>query len=335
MIKLGNGDLSRSMMMRRIGGELRETVTRTAAELATGQHADIALALRGNLLQLATVEHGLVQTKQRADSARFGATLLAAQQNVVSQVGQITDRLAPDLRTAAQSSGPDGVNAASARARAGFEDAIGLLNTKVAGRYIFAGVAGDQRPFADAQEILDALVSGLPPEPTLSDMTSHVAAWFGEGGPFESLAYLGDAAPSRATELGDGHSLRIETTGADTGIRETLAALALGAMAEMRPSAAPLADQQALMTAAAEALAAASDSRIAVQARIGTQEARAANALAHAEAKSASFQIIRTQLREADPYERATALESATQKLDALYMVTARLSRLSLTEYLR
>jgi flagellar hook-associated protein 3 FlgL len=72
-----------------------------------------------------------------------------------------------------------------------------------------------------------------------------------------------------------------------------------------------------------------------MQARIGAQEARAADGLARAEARAASLQIIRTELLEADPYETATALESATQRLDALYLVTARLSRLSLTEYLR
>ena len=331
----GSGDLAQTLMLRRLGGGLRQTVARIGGEIASGQYADTARALCGNLMQLASVEQGLVQAARHSRSAKFGATLLAAQQNALEQISQITNSLAPDLRMTMQATSPDAISAAGERARAGFEDAIGLLNMKVAGRHIFAGVAGDQRPFAEPQAILDALASGLPTAPSPSDITSHVASWFATGGPFDSLGYLGHSAPNGAIDLGDGNSIRLDVTGADQGLRESLAALALGALiapltTQMQPS-----DRRALLAAGSDAMIASTDSRIATQARIGTQEARAANALARAEAKAAAFQIIRTELREADPYERATALEAATQKLDALYLVTARLSRLSLTEYLR
>lgn len=335
MNTLGSGDMAQTLMLRRIGGGLRQTVARVTGEIASGQHADTARALGGNLMQLASVEHGLAQAAQHSSSAKFGATLLSAQQNAIDQIGQITNRLAPDLRMTMQATNPDAISAAGERAKAGFEDAIGLLNMKVAGRHIFAGIAGDQRPFAEPQAILDALASGLPPAPSPSDITSHVSAWFADGGPFDSLAYLGDTAPNSAIELGYGNSIRLDVTGADQGLRESLAALALGALVaplttQMQPS-----DKRALLAFGSDAMVASTDSRIATQTRIGTQEARAANALAQAENKAAAFQIIRTELREADPYESATALEAATQKLDALYLVTARLSRLSLTEYMR
>lgn len=334
MTTLGNGDMAQTLMLRRIGGGAQQTVTRLTAEIASGEHADTARALGGNLVQLATVEHGLVQANQTASSASFVATILAAQQSAVDQLGQITDRLAPDLRTSAQAAGPDAMHAAAERARAGFEDAIDLLNTKVAGRHIFAGVSGDQRPLADPQDILDALATGLPTAPSRSDVASHVAAWFADDGPFESLAYRGGRAPDGATDLGASHSTRMDVTGADIGLRDSLEALALGALTGVLTDRMSLADQRALLTDSAEAITLATDSRIGVQARIGTQEERAANALTQAEAKATSLQVIRTELRETDPYESATALESATQKLDALYLVTARLARLSLTEYL-
>ncbi|CUX83499.1 MAG: flagellar hook-associated protein 3 FlgL [Roseibaca calidilacus] len=335
MIPYGTGDLSQTLMLRRIGGGLRQEIARVSAEIASGQRSDPARALGGNLMQLATIEHGLVQADRYASSAKFGATLLASQQNSVEQIGIITERLAPDLRMSAQPTSPDALGAAAARARAGFEDAIGLLNTKVAGRYIFAGIDGDQRPFAGAQDMLDSITAGLPANATPADVTAHVTAWFADGGPFEALAYQGGPAPSNSIDLGDGNSFRLDTTGASPGIRDTLAAMALGAMAETLSAQMPLADRRALLAAGSEAMTASTDGRIAAQANIGAQEARAAKALAQAEAKSASYKILRTELRAADPYENAMALESAAQKLDALYLVTARLSRLSLTEYLR
>ena len=40
-------------------------------------------------------------------------------------------------------------------------------------------------------------------------------------------------------------------------------------------------------------------------------------------------------MTEADPYRTATDLQAAQTRLETLYVLTARLSRLNLTEYLR
>lgn len=335
MFQIGTGDHAQSLMLRRTGSSLRQTVSRLTAELASGQNSDKPRAMGGNLLELSNVEHGLTLSAQHANSARLAATFLDTQQNVVDRIGQIAEHLSLDLRTSALASGKLAMVDAGERAKAGFKDAIGLLGSKIAGRQIFSGVAGDQRPFASSDDILGAVASSVPPNASAADIQAHVNAWFAEGGPFENIAYTGADAAANATALGDGHSVHLEVTGTDKGIRDSLAGLALGALAQTLAPDLGLNDMRNLLGAGADALGSSAESRIALQARIGAQEARAADALARAEARAASLQIIRTELLEADPYETAMALESATQKLDALYLVTARLSRLSLTEYLR
>ena len=54
-----------------------------------------------------------------------------------------------------------------------------------------------------------------------------------------------------------------------------------------------------------------------------------------ANAQLSALQISRSDLLSADPFETATALEDATTRLESLYTITARLSRLSLTDFLR
>ena len=51
-------------------------------------------------------------------------------------------------------------------------------------------------------------------------------------------------------------------------------------------------------------------------------------------AERTSYEIARTGLLEADPYETASRLEDVQFQLEALYAVTARMARLSLTSYL-
>jgi flagellar hook-associated protein 3 FlgL len=224
---------------------------------------------------------------------------------------------------------------ASARARAGFADAIGALNTKIAGRFLFSGTSGQERPFADPDTILTALEASLPPGASVSDIRDHVNTWFASGGDFDTVAYLGGAPATVGVNLGNGITVRPELAGTEDALRDTLAALALGALGETLSPSLSAAQQRSLLSLSSTALFGADASRVGLQARIGATEARVEDARTQAEAKATSLKIVRTELLAADPYESATALEAATQRLDALYMVTARLSRLSLTEYLR
>ncbi|OZA12697.1 MAG: flagellar biosynthesis protein FlgL, partial [Rhodobacterales bacterium 17-64-5] len=77
------------------------------------------------------------------------------------------------------------------------------------------------------------------------------------------------------------------------------------------------------------------DSRIALAARIGTAEAKVEAARTRNAAEETALGILRSDLGSVDPYEAATRLEAARNQLESLYLVTARVSRLSLTEFLR
>jgi flagellar hook-associated protein 3 FlgL len=89
-----------------------------------------------------------------------------------------------------------------------------------------------------------------------------------------------------------------------------------------------------LAKAAGAVLLEAADARGALAARIGTAQERVATATTRNSAEATALQIVRIGIVSADPYEAATALTEAQNQLDTLYAVTARLSRLSLANYL-
>ena len=68
---------------------------------------------------------------------------------------------------------------------------------------------------------------------------------------------------------------------------------------------------------------------------LGQTEEAIEIAEARANAQLSALKINRSDLLSADPFETATALEDATTRLESLYTITARLSRLSLTDFLR
>ena len=72
-----------------------------------------------------------------------------------------------------------------------------------------------------------------------------------------------------------------------------------------------------------------------LQARLGHAEQQVEQASVRISAQQSSYGIARNDLVSADPYETATRLQAVQQQLETQYTLTARLSRLSLTEYLR
>lgn len=335
MIQFGTTDMAQSLMLRRSGNQLRGTISRLTAELSSGQHHDTSKALNGAFAQLGSIEHGLALSTQNIASANFAATLLAAQQSALDRVGQLTQDLALGFQTSTQAPSSSIIAEASNRAKEGFEQAIGLFNTQFAGRHLFSGISGDVRPFADANVILDAIVTSLPPSPSTADIRAHVETWFAAGGPFDSIAYQGGDAASAGLDLGNQTRVHLTLNGSEQYTREALAGLALGAIGRtITPN--PTSDElRDLLSLSAQLLFQSDESRIALQSDIGTREARVDDARTHAKARKSALQVARNDLLAADPHDTATALESASQKLDALYLVTARLSRLSLSEYMR
>ncbi|MBN2759439.1 MAG: hypothetical protein JXQ79_02980 [Rhodobacteraceae bacterium] len=335
MFQFGTADASQSMMLRRMGAQLKNNVSKLTTELSSGQHLDKPRALNGALAHLAHIEHGLRLSARHIETANFLSTIVSAQQEALGRLGEITQTLALDFQISKQ--GPDSLvmSDATARARDGFADVIGLLNTKVAGRHLFSGAAGDQRPYADPDVILNALLTSLPATSSTADIRDHVQAWFAEGGGFDTIAYLGGAEASTGIDLGGGVSVQPGISGADPALRKSLAGLALGAIGEALTPRLSAPERRSLLDMSAEALFGAEASRIALAAQTGAMEARIDEAKTRAQSTGATLEIARTELLAADPYQTATALEAATQRLDALYLVTARLSRLSLTEYMR
>lgn len=335
MFQVATADAAKMLMLQRSGNNLKNTVARLTAELSSGQHIDKARILNGSLVQLTDVENGLVLAKSHAANANLVSTILSAQQDTFERLGKITQNLALDFQLSTQGADTRVLSEASSRASDGFADAIGLLNTKVAGRFLFSGAAGQDRPFAEAGTILDALAASLSPAASVSDIRAQVEAWFSIGGGFDTIAYQGGDAATGRIKLGDGISVRPEVPGTEQALRESLAGLAIAALGEKLASTLSATQMRSLLSSSATALMSAETTRVVLQARIGTTQARVDEAKVQANAKAATLQIVRNDLLAVDPYETAIALEAATQRLDALYLVTARLSRLSLTEYLR
>jgi flagellar hook-associated protein 3 FlgL len=124
-------------------------------------------------------------------------------------------------------------------------------------------------------------------------------------------------------------------TAADPDLRDVLTGYALAALvAEGTLAAAP--EERAALVREAGIRIMSGDAALArAGARIGGAEAALEDAEAARAAERTALEQARDALKGADPYRTATALTAAQTQLETLYALTARLSGLSLAEYLK
>lgn len=330
------GDLARSLQMREQSARLSREAGRLADELASGRRADPGAALGGAFGVLAVTERTLALLtgfeRTIAEAATRGAALQAALGRVAdgarSAAGALVVAVAPGA-------GASALATATTEARARFLDAVSALNGRAAGQSLFAGRATDTPALQSGEVILADLAAATAGLTDAASLGAAVRDFFtAPGGGFETAAYLGTDEPPSALRLSEQQSVVLAVTAADPRLRETLAALALGALAGGAPGLAP-AERAALARDAGTALVAAGAGVAGLRAEIGTVEARIAEARVASAAERAATETVRNDLLRADPAATALALQQVSGQLETLFALTARLSRLSLTAFLR
>ena len=308
-----------------------KTALETASsEVSTGRHSDIGRATGGDLAPLASVIRSIeIGTARRSAMAEISSRLEQAQTSLAA-VGGTVERTAAQLLSDAHT--PATAVAAPDRARTAFSDVVAVFNGQSGGRYLFAGTMAETRPLSPGNDMLAALSADLDAAPPGTDRDDFIAAWFLDaGGGFEAGHSFSGAVPDIAIDVSGRTVSATPPTPADPAVRVLLADLAGAALAGSLPAL----ERDVAIATAAEKLLSHATGLVDLRATIGATEERISTASAAAEAELSALLQLRNDMELVDPYEAATRLGESTARLEHLFAVTARLSGLSLTEYLR
>ena len=333
MTRISVGDASMTNILARQGADLRAQVQRAAQEVATGRHTDIGQVMRGDLSPLLAVDASLARLAAYRTNTTDAAFQTAAQQSAIGGLSQLAAGITMTLMGSRDFPTPAQVNATAAEARGRLASAVGLVNTQASGRAVFSGTATDTVPLGSADDMLVALETAAAGATTAGQVEAAVNGWFADPLGFGAF-YQGDVALS-AAPIAPGEAADLSTTAMDPAIRDTLAGFAMAALIDRGVLAGNAEERARLAQIAGQTLHRTEDARITLSARIGTVEAQIEAARTRNAAEETSLGILRSDIGSVDPYEAATRLETVRAQLESLYLVTARVSRLSLTEYLR
>ncbi len=327
------GDLAQNLIARRQTSSLNNRLASLTAELTTGRKQDIGAAVRGDFSVLASMQRTLALQDAFDDARNQISPRLDAMQSALSGIAEPAADIGFRVLNAVNYEDEAGLDRNLSGIKGELENVIGLLNTRVADRTIFSGVATDQPAVARADDILAALRVEVTGATDATDFLARIDAWFDTGGGFETDGYLGGAVPQTGVPVSSTISVTQQITAATPEIRDAIKQLAVLSLAG--EGLALAIDRDEVASQAANGLINSKTGIIELQADIGYDQNRIERATAQTAAERLGLEEARNALTAADPFEAATRLEEVRTQLETLYLVTARTSQLNLASFLR
>ena len=327
------GDMTQFLALRRQQTTLKTEITALSTSLTTGLATDPVRHLNGDTRALTGIDMSLTRLNAYRQVTAEATAIAQSMQAALETMGSVSADTASTLLTAATSTDASVLTAAGLESRQSFETVIAALNTRIGQQSIFAGSNAGANAMASAETILDALATATAGASTAGELSDMVDDWFNDPAGFGSVAYLGGAARA-GFQVSDGDTLSLGITAQDGAIKDLLRGLAKGALLEGGALSGDLAERTALAQTAATDLSSAESGRAWLAASLGITEARLDSATTRNEAERSALMTARTNLISVDPYEAASRLEEAETQLNMLYALTARMTSLSLVDYL-
>ncbi len=318
------------------GGEMRRALAHHLEALTTGRVPAPQRHLRGDMAPLAAIESRTPRLEAERRGLLQAETRLQAVQNGLDSLRERHAGLSKQLRQATLAWSIPGTDALAGQyGRDALADMTGLLRQAVGGQHLFAGNRTDTPPLPPADTILAAARDTVAGLTTANAVAAALETFFHDPlGGFETQLYAGGAPVSALGQEGTVPSAALPTA-ADPALRHQLKGLTMAALLGAQSDVTDPGERRALATRAADTLLAGQAPMTALAARTGFGQAEVARGLVRNDAEADALVLAREALVGVDPFDAATRLEEKRVALETLYAVTARVSRLSLTEYLR
>ena len=333
MSRLSVGDASLTSILQRQGAFLKGQVQRASTEMVTGKLTDLGAGVRGDFSPLAAIDASLSRLSGYKAATTDAGVFAQAMQTVMATFSQISGEVGTTLLRSASLTTPAQVDTAAAEARARLGTALAGLNTKVSDRALFGGVVTDRPPLGSADDLLTALQPTLAGAVTAADVETAVKGWFTTTGGYDTF-YQG-GTPTGPILIAAGEEAEMSITALAPAFRDTLAGLAMAALLDRGLLFGQSSARADLAQRAGLTLHAGEEKRAVLAARLGTVEKQIEDAKTRNSAEDTALKISRSDIAAAEPFEAASRLKELQSQLESLYLITSRVSRLSLAEYLR
>jgi flagellar hook-associated protein 3 FlgL len=305
---------------------LRERIDTTSEEAVTGQYKDLTAHLSGRIGQAMLSQKAIDDVANERTQLTLKASRLDIIQQSLTAVDDNIGQLGVRMKAALGSEDYTAREAVVRDAQAALASTFSTLNTRHGERYLFSGDATNTKPFADVDSFLDDVRSMAASATDATDFATQMDAYFNTSGSgWQANIYSGTSDTSDPASV----------TGTDPAITKTVWGLAVLALAGSDETLSLLNGNSDALIQAADTLAEGQAALTNVRAERGIIQVQIESSKDALDLEETVLTQSFNQMTARDQYEAASELKQLETGLEAAYTLTARLSNLSLLNYMR
>ena len=301
-------------------------------ETTTGRIEDITKHTRGNVGDSHLLKKAVDDVVAYQDSITFAIGRADSTQSILGSINEDSARIATQALAAARRDDDAVVRTSAEEARGAISTIFAGLNSSVGGRALFGGDVAEQFPLSSPDQLIADIEAIVAAAPDLATAQADIATYFNDpAGGFMTNIYQGGAGAAPAVEIAPGVRVDVSVRADAQEIRDMLR----GLTSMIAYASATFPDANALVEDSATLVLETETTFTDLRARIGAGEARLENARSRYAEEEAALTTLFNQGTTRDPYEAASQLELLETQLESSYLLTARLSQLTLANFLR
>lgn len=327
------GNMSQVFISQRHNLDLRTRLNTLTSEFSSGRKDDLARSIGADTARLTNIDRRVAVLDSYMLASSETAQELEIVQQSLARVDSVRAKTAEALLNSDFVESDLHRQNMSNTAKDAFKEMVTVLNTRFADRSIFSGAAAGQSALASPTDMIASIEAAVAGLSTVADVEAAVDLWFDDpAGGFATMGYTGDDGDPVERRIDEGQSISLTARADADQIKNVLKGAALGFAA----SAASLSghDHAEALRISGVSLIASAEPFVNFRSQIGASQERIQETRAMQVAEQTTLSRIYNDLVLTDQFETGLALQEVQTQLETHYTITARLSRLSLAEYL-
>jgi flagellar hook-associated protein 3 FlgL len=318
-------------------------------ELSTGRHADVGLTLGGRTAEAITLRNGIDQNQSIIDMNGLTATELNLSQTSLSQLVDLAHRFSATLIGARNAA--NGQEVVKTAAKSALESLSSILNLSHNGKFVFAGINSDVAPLGDylatppsaGKSAVDAAflaefgtsqsgagVAAITPAQMDIFLNGNFASLFAPAAWSSNFSTASDI--NRTARIDEGYINDVSTNINEAAFREITRAFTMAF--DLGTGSLNQASFEKLVDTAVSVAGGATQKLGSIEGRLGAAQKVVSDSTQQLQQRNTILSREIAALEGVDQYEVSTRLNALTTQLEASYSITARISKMSLLNYL-
>ena len=304
---------------------LRSRIEALAEESTTGLQSDMVTHLKGRVDQALVGEQALNDNAEEQSRLGLRSVRLSLVDSSLTSVRELSAGLQVSMLSAIGAGELEAQNLVSSQAQTALDDVVSRLSARNGERFLFSGDATATPPFADTSVLINDLRAIAAGATDAADFAAQVETYFDDpAGGFQTNFYQGAQSASDPDSV----------VANQPEFKELIQGLAILSLAHSADGLAFAAGGSPAMDQALERLERGRTNIVNTQAAVGMRRESIADEQALLQREQTLLNQAFTDLVGKDQFEAAAQLRELEANLEASYLLTTRLSNLTLLNFL-